>query len=716
MCISTRRIFSASLLLLFLPLNGFAQETDTDSDGILDDTDNCPAIANEDQIDTDSDGSGDACDDDDDNDSIADADDLYPLENTKHQNTPYVITFEGVVDYVSDSVEGKEPHQIKSGDTYRYTLVFDNHNGSVENQTWGRTFANSDIEYLLLTIEGESSGTLMVDVANMRPIPGLFGSSLNSFQGVSGLDIETDGTGALSKVWNDVTFLGLGDDIRLDWYQSYGWIAPNVAAAIRLQARSATVAESSSSYTTQSSWAFTGIDQTIRVEDPTQWSAVTPATCAGPLTLSSQVDVDAVLTNVCTRIEGDLIIDGTAIRDLSPLRIIRTIDGELTITPDMSAPTLNGLQGVSHINGVAVVDSDGDYHPDFMDDYPNDNAAAFDTDGDGLPNDWLPGKFSSAVDPGLSVDTDDDGDGTIDWEDDLPLDASDTVDTDRDGIGNNADSDDDGDGVEDVLDAFPLDVAASVDDDQDGAPDAWNVDATEAQISASELMLDAFPGDGSETTDTDGDGTGNNADLNDDNDTYPDTEDDFPLDATEWLDTDGDGIGNNADPNDDNDAIPDENDAFPLDPTEVADRDGDGIGNNSDPDLDGDGVDNEVDAFPYTPGEWADTDGDFIGDNADPDDDNDSVPDTEDAFPLDASESVDTDGDGVGDNADAFPYDAIVASDADNDGYPDPVIGSLLPKTSQSRCFDIAGSEIACEGTGQDGDIQAGADYPNRFC
>ena len=318
----------------------------------------------------------------------------------------------------------------------------------------------------------------------------------------------------------------------------------------------------------------------------------------------------------------------------------------------MGAPTLNGLQGISHIDGVAVVDSDGDYHPDFMDDYPNDNAAAFDTDGDGLPNDWLPGKFSSSVDSSLMVDTDDDGDGALDWEDDLPLDASETVDTDGDGIGNNTDSDDDGDGVEDVLDAFPLDVAASVDDDQDGAPDAWNDGATEAQITASELSLDAFPGDGSETIDTDGDGTGNNADLDDDNDTYLDTDDDFPLDATEWLDTDGDGIGNNADPNDDNDAIPDENDAFPLDPTEVADRDGDGIGNNSDPDLDGDGVDNELDAFPYTPGEWADSDEDGIGDNADADDDNDSVPDTEDAFPLDASESADTDGDGVGDNDD----------------------------------------------------------------
>ena len=671
-----RTIVAALFLLALFPMSAGAQETDSDSDGVQNDTDNCPEVANEDQTDTDSDGSGDACDEDDDNDSVADSNDLYPLDNTKSQNTPYVITFEGTVDYISDPVEGKEPHQIESGDTYRYTLVFDNHTGSTENQTWGRTFASNDFEYLLLTIEGESLATVMVDLGTMRPIPGLFGSSISSIQGASGLDVETDGSGALAKVWNDVTFLGLGDDIRLDWYQTYGWLDSEIAVAMRLQGnvaqnRSTTVAESAGLYSDQSTWAFTGVDQITRIEDPTQWSAMAPATCAGPLTLSSQADVDAVLANVCTRIEGDLIIDGTGIRDLSPLRIIRTIDGALTITPDMGAPTLNGLQGISHIDGVAVVDSDGDYHPDFMDDYPNDNAAAFDTDGDGLPNDWLPGKFSSSVDSSLTVDTDDDGDGALDWEDDLPLDASDTVDTDGDGVGNNTDSDDDGDGVEDVLDAFPLDVAASVDDDQDGAPDAWNEGATEAQVTASELSLDAFPGDGSETIDTDGDGTGNNADLDDDNDTYPDTDDDFPLDATEWLDTDGDGIGNNADPNDDNDAIPDENDAFPLDPTEVADRDGDGIGNNSDPDLDGDGVDNELDAFPYTPGEWADSDEDGIGDNADADDDNDSVPDTEDAFPLDASESVDTDGDGVGDNSDAFPEDPAASTDTDGDGAPD---------------------------------------------
>jgi hypothetical protein len=39
-----------------------------------------------------------------------------------------------------------------------------------------------------------------------------------------------------------------------------------------------------------------------------------------------------------------------------------------------------------------------------------------------------------------------------------------------------------------------------------------------------------------------------------------------------------------------------------------------------------------------------------------------------------------------------------------------------LPKTGQTRCYDTAGSEIACAGTGQDGDIQAGAAWPDpRF-
>jgi hypothetical protein len=40
----------------------YAFVPDTDEDGVLDDVDNCPAVANADQIDTDQDGLGDACD------------------------------------------------------------------------------------------------------------------------------------------------------------------------------------------------------------------------------------------------------------------------------------------------------------------------------------------------------------------------------------------------------------------------------------------------------------------------------------------------------------------------------------------------------------------------------------------------------------------------------------------------------------------------------
>ena len=56
-----------------------ATSNDSDGDGIADDQDNCPAVANPDQLDTDEDGLGDACDPDDDNDGVEDDDDNCPL-------------------------------------------------------------------------------------------------------------------------------------------------------------------------------------------------------------------------------------------------------------------------------------------------------------------------------------------------------------------------------------------------------------------------------------------------------------------------------------------------------------------------------------------------------------------------------------------------------------------------------------------------------------
>ena len=59
--------------------NNREESADSDLDQIGDNADNCPVIANADQLDTDQDGAGNACDADDDNDGISDAVDAAPL-------------------------------------------------------------------------------------------------------------------------------------------------------------------------------------------------------------------------------------------------------------------------------------------------------------------------------------------------------------------------------------------------------------------------------------------------------------------------------------------------------------------------------------------------------------------------------------------------------------------------------------------------------------
>jgi hypothetical protein len=56
-------------------------EADGDGDGVANSADNCPALANADQLDTDGDGLGDVCDDDIDGDGIANALDCDPLDD-----------------------------------------------------------------------------------------------------------------------------------------------------------------------------------------------------------------------------------------------------------------------------------------------------------------------------------------------------------------------------------------------------------------------------------------------------------------------------------------------------------------------------------------------------------------------------------------------------------------------------------------------------------
>ena len=173
----------------------------------------------------------------------------------------------------------------------------------------------------------------------------------------------------------------------------------------------------------------------------------------------------------------------------------------------------------------------------------------------------------------------------------------------------------------------------------------------------------------------------NNSDS--DGDGVLDSLDAFPSDPLEWLDTDGDGTGNNEDIDDDNDGYLDVIEILassdPLDPSSIPlDTDADGIININDPDDDNDGFLDELEnlvgtdtlnssSFPL------DTDNDTIINFYDEDDDNDQQSDELEiecgSDPLDLySFSPDHDLDGMPNCIDL---------DDDNDGFEDKLEISL---------------------------------------
>jgi hypothetical protein len=79
-----------------------------DGDSITDTEDNCPAIANEDQLDTDADGESDACDADDDNDGSIDTDDCVPTDAT---------AFPGATEIDGDGIDNDCDGIVDSGTT-----------------------------------------------------------------------------------------------------------------------------------------------------------------------------------------------------------------------------------------------------------------------------------------------------------------------------------------------------------------------------------------------------------------------------------------------------------------------------------------------------------------------------------------------------------------------------------------------------------------------
>lgn len=216
---------------------------------------------------------------------------------------------------------------------------------------------------------------------------------------------------------------------------------------------------------------------------PDVWLASCDASCQSESGLTLDNDDD-----------NDLVLD---VNDAFPLNNAASVDGDSDGFPDawntscnVTCQTNSGLTLDPFIN-----DSDNDGVINSADAFPNNNAAAIDTDGDGKPDAW----FASC-------------DDTCQTNSGLIL-----------------DDDDDGDGVLDDVDDFPLHIAASVDADHDGLPDKWNdgtggtVNCDPACQTNSGLTLDSF------LNDTDNDGVTNdpeNDTADDDGDGIPNGEDD----------------------------------------------------------------------------------------------------------------------------------------------------------------------------------------------
>ena len=246
-------------------------------------------------------------------------------------------------------------------------------------------------------------------------------------------------------------------------------------------------------------------------------------------------------------------------------------------------------------------DMDGDGVLNVDDLFPRDPSEWEDLDEDGI---------------GDRADLDDDGDGyadSVELEQGTdPLDAnSRPTDIDGDQIPDSIDDDRDGDGYLNVDDSFPNDRSEWSDHDDDLLGDNADLDDdNDLFLDQDELTAGSDPLDASSVpADLDGDYIPDVIDEDLDGDTVINLDDAFPNDPLEWSDFDGDELGDNSDLDDDNDDYPDELELSqgtnPRDSLSTPpDIDRDLIPDSLDPDRDGDGYLNLRDAFPNDPTRW----------------------------------------------------------------------------------------------------------------
>ena len=400
------------------------KETDADGDGVKDDTDNCPAIANVDQLDTDGDGDGNVCDTDDDGDGTPDTEDAFPLDENEDTDTDG----DGIGNNADTDDDGDG-----TPDTEDAFPLDENEDTDTDGDGIGNNADDDD----------DNDGT--PDTEDAFPLDPTEDTDTDGDGIGNNADTDDDGDGTLDV--DDAFPLDPTEDTDTDG---------------------------------------DGIGNNADTDDDND--GVLDGDDAFPLdaTEDTDTDGDGMGNNADTDDDGDGTLDVDDAFPLNPTEDTDTdgdgmgnnadadddndgvLDGDDAFPLDETEDTDTDGDGMGN---NADTDDDGDGYSDEVElsegtDPLDPLSIPLDTDEDGIPN---------------SMDDDDDNDGTPDTEDAFPLDPTEDTDTDGDGIGNNADEDDDNDGVLDANDVFPktseptIVPAEAFTPNGDGNNDAWVV-------------------------------------------------------------------------------------------------------------------------------------------------------------------------------------------------------------------------------------------------
>ncbi|MDO6422645.1 hypothetical protein [Saccharophagus degradans] len=367
---------------------------------------------------------------------------------------------------------------------------------------------------------------------------------------------------------------------------------------------------------------------------------------------------------------------------------VNRADGDIDSDYDRLSAINEFLSGTDPDSG----DTDGDGFPDGDEHFPLDPRYSFDSDRDGMPDEF---EYRFGLSP---HDINDGG-----------------FDNDHDGLNNSSEfllgtridyADTDSDGYSDSEDFDPKDRLKAVDSDQDGLPDVWEIlnggdpllnDANfDEDNDGLSLRAEYLLGTNGDMQDTDGDGIYDGDDayplnplyhMDSDNDGLPDAFEIsyLELDEQNYLDAmgdiDGDGLTNIEEfqlgtlvdvADSDGDSIFDAEDIAPSNPLYLFDVDRDSIPDEWEYEYGGQLLFGRINDDDYDQDFVTDLDEYLMGTNPlEPDTDFDGMWDAYDHFPTLGAFTVDMDRDGIAaeweiqhGTSDHDPYDALL----DNDG------------------------------------------------